>query len=96
MNIDLETYLIPFLNDEKKIIKRDEYGNKIEEIDIPVFKTYKDCINEEYKYTEKEIEIFKKDMLDIIINGNIKSREPSPKRNDKLKGKTYIKKKQNK
>ncbi len=96
MNIDLETYLIPFLNDEKKIIKRDEYGNKIEEIDIPVFKTYKDCINEEYKYTEKEIEIFKKDMLDIIINGNIKSREPSQKRNDKLKGKTYIKKKQNK
>ena len=96
MNIDLETYLIPFLNDEKKIIKRDEYGNKIEEIDLPVFKTYKDCINEEYKYTEKEIEIFKKDMLDIIINGNIKSREPSQKRNDKLKGKTYIKKKQNK
>ena len=89
MNIDLETYLIPFLNDEKKIIKRDEYGNKIEEIDLPVFKTYKDCINEEYKYTEKEIEIFKKDMLDIIINGNIKSREPSQKRNDKLKGKTY-------
>ena len=93
MNIDLETYLIPFLNDEKKIIKRDEYGNKIEEIDLPVFKTYKDCINEEYKYTEKEIEIFKKDMLDIIINGNIKSREPSQKRNDKLKGKTYNKRK---
>ena len=32
-------------------------------------------------------------MLDIIINGNIKSREPSQKRNDKLKWKTYNKRK---
>ena len=92
MNIDLETYLIPFLNDEKKIIKRDEYGNKIEEIDLPVFKTYKDCINEEYKYTEKEIEIFKEDVFKIM-NGDIKKRGPSQKRNDKLKGKTYNKRK---
>ena len=49
-------------------------------------------INKEYKYTEKEIEIFKEDVFKIM-NGEIKKRGPSQKRNYKLKGKKYNKRK---
>ena len=68
-------YLIPYLNDETTVIIQDEFYGKIE-IDLPGFKTYKDCFNDEYNDEQKNL--FKEHIFSII-KGEVKNRKPRRK-----------------
>ena len=68
-------YLIPYLNDETTVIIQDEIYGKIE-INLPGFKTYKDCFNDEYNDEQKD---FFKEHIYSIINGEVKCRKPRRK-----------------
>jgi len=68
-------YLIQYLNDETTVIIKDEIYGEIK-VDLPGFKTYKDCFNDEYNIEQKNL--FKKNIISII-NEEVYSRKPRTK-----------------
>jgi len=68
-------YLIQYLNDETTVIIKDEIYGEIK-VDLPGFKTYKDCFNDEYNIEQKNL--FKKNIISII-NEEVYCRKPRAK-----------------
>ena len=68
-------YLIQYLNDETTVIIKDEIYGEIK-ADLPGFKTYKDCFNDEYNIEQKNL--FKKNIISII-NEEVYCRKPRAK-----------------
>ena len=74
--------LYPFLNNETKIMIKDENGNIIDTFELEFFPTYEECFKDKYK--EEQREVYKEYLIGAMTENEISS-QPSEIKNEKSK-----------
>ena len=82
--------LIPFLNNETKIMIKDENGNIIDTFELEFFPTYEECFKDKYK--EEQREVYKEYLIGAMTENEISS-QPSEIKNEKSKNNKNLGKK---